>query len=79
MLVLKRRPNEAIVIRTPFGEIVTVRVLANGPEKVSLGVAAPASFAVNRAEIDAVKAARVRQAPPADSDDGYDPEPPRAA
>jgi carbon storage regulator len=51
MLVLTRRPGEAIVID---GEIrVTVLEIRGG--KVRLGVAAPVSVQVDRAEIHAVR------------------------
>lgn len=47
MLVLSRRPDEAIVI----GQDVEVRILAVDGDQVKLGISAPRSVAVHRAEV----------------------------
>jgi carbon storage regulator CsrA len=52
MLVLKRRVNEQIVIRTKKDIIRITLVQANGRGGVRLGIDAPKSATVHRMEID---------------------------
>jgi carbon storage regulator len=52
MLVLKRRVNEQIVIRTKDDIIRITLVQANGRGGVRLGIDAPKSATVHRKEID---------------------------
>lgn len=54
MLVVTRKPNEAIVI----GDGIEVRVLRNGRDGVRLGITAPPHVAVHRREVyDAIREA----------------------
>ena len=61
MLVLFRKRDERIVIRTPGGEVITVVVVefkegdSGRPYKVRLGIDAPSSVRIDREEIDATK------------------------
>lgn len=59
MLVLSRNRLEAVVIRTPGGEVITVTVaeVDSRTGKVRLGFDAPRSVTVDRAEVDAAKRA----------------------
>jgi carbon storage regulator CsrA len=52
MLVVTRKPNEAVII-TAGGERITIRVVA-ADGKVRLGVEAPKSIIVNREEVQSV-------------------------
>jgi carbon storage regulator len=47
MLVIRRRPGEALVI----GDEIEVEILDSSPSKVKLGIRAPKSIAVMRKEI----------------------------
>ena len=53
MLVLTRAQEEEIVIRTPAGEVIVVRVLGvyEGRE-VRLGISAPREVSIHRREVD---------------------------
>ena len=53
MLVLSREENEEIVITATNGEIIRVLVHAIGRKSISLGVIAPKSVRVDRAEVHA--------------------------
>lgn len=51
MLVLSRMPNEQIVITCPNGEVITFTMIEVRGNKARLGVDAPSSYAVHRAEV----------------------------
>lgn len=74
MLVLSRRPNQAIVI----GHHITVTVLEVRGDQVRLGIRAPRDVAVHREEVYAElqrqnrEAARVQE-----GDDAFLPRPPQ--
>ena len=53
MLVLTRAAEEEVIIRTPGGEVITIKVLGfiNNRE-VRLGFTAPQNVAINRREVD---------------------------
>jgi carbon storage regulator CsrA len=66
MLVLARRVNETIGIKTTDG-FITIRVVEfRGGPKVRLGIAAPDSVVIHRGEVWAEIAAREGLLPPAD-------------
>ena len=50
MLVIRRRPGEALII----GEDIEIEILEAGPSQVKLGIRAPKSVAVVRKEIRVV-------------------------
>lgn len=51
MLVLSRKYNEDIVIKTPEGRIITVKVVQLLPDKVKLGFIADSDVSINRREL----------------------------
>ena len=51
MLVVTRRPGEAIVIELPTGELIEVVVLSVNGNKVKLGTDAPKHLPVVREEL----------------------------
>ena len=51
MLVLTRSKNESIILTTPVGRVEIVLIDVGRDGKVRLGIEAPRSVAVHRAEI----------------------------
>ena len=51
MLVLTRRPGEALVMETESGELVKVVIIENRGAQVRMGVIADPSITVDREEI----------------------------
>ncbi|MFT7338149.1 MAG: carbon storage regulator [Marinobacter maritimus] len=51
MLILTRRPGEALVMETDSGEIIKVVVLENRGNQVRMGVIADRKVSVDREEI----------------------------
>jgi len=51
MLILTRRPGESIIIKTPAGEQITVRVLEVKGKQVRIGTDAPDDIAIVREEL----------------------------
>lgn len=51
MLVLSRKYNEDIVIKTPEGRIITVKVVQLTPDKVKLGFTADPEVVISRREL----------------------------
>ena len=58
MLVMRRRPGEAIRI----GEDVEIEIIECGPTRVKLGISAPKEVAVWRAELEATRAQNIAAA-----------------
>lgn len=54
MLILGRGPHEEVVIRAPNGDVIVIAVM---DRRTRLGIKAPLSYSVDRAEIDARKQA----------------------
>lgn len=51
MLVLSRKYDEDIVIKTPEGRIITVKVVQLLPDKVKLGFTADPAVTISRREL----------------------------
>ena len=51
MVILTRRPNEAIIIELPTGETIKVAVLSVKPNLVRIGTDAPDDIKVVKAEL----------------------------
>lgn len=51
MLVLSRKPDEDIVIKTPEGRTIVVKVVSLLPDKVRLGFTADAAVKIDRREL----------------------------
>lgn len=51
MLVLSRKYDEDIVIKTPEGRIITVKVVQLLPDKVKLGFTADPEVTISRREL----------------------------
>lgn len=51
MLVLSRKPDEDIVIRTPEGRTIVVKVVSLLPDKVRLGFTADTDVKIDRREL----------------------------
>lgn len=51
MLVLSRKVNETIIIRTPDGYQIEVMLVQIGRDKVRLGFEADPSVTINRSEV----------------------------
>lgn len=58
MLVIRRRPGEAICI----GDDVEIEIIECGPNRVKLGVRAPKQVPVWRAEVSATRAQNIAAA-----------------
>jgi len=57
MLVLSRERDERVIIRCPSGESIEVAVCEILGRKVRLGFVAPASYVIDREEVDRAKKA----------------------
>jgi carbon storage regulator len=51
MLILTRRPNEAIIIELPTGETIKVAVLSVKPNQVRIGTDAPDDIKIVKEEL----------------------------
>lgn len=61
-LILSRRPGEAIVIETPSGEVIDVKVIGTVGYAVKFAIDAPKSTSIDRQEIYDRKKAEARRA-----------------
>ena len=52
MLILTRRPGEALIIETPAGELIEIIVLEVRGNQVRLGTDAPDDIAIVREELN---------------------------
>lgn len=51
MLVLTRRPNESLVLTTPAGEVIEVRMLRIRGNQAHLGIQADKQVVIHRQEV----------------------------
>lgn len=51
MLILTRKIDQDVMIETPSGEVIWVKVLGVERDRVKLGISAPASVTVLRSEL----------------------------
>jgi len=51
MLILTRRPSEAIIIELPTGETIKVAVLSVKPDQVRIGTDAPDNIKIVKEEL----------------------------
>jgi len=51
MLIVTRRPSEAIIIELPTGEIIKVAVLSVKPDQVRIGTDAPDDIKIVKEEL----------------------------
>jgi carbon storage regulator len=54
MLVLSRKVNEKIVVTSPDGTLITLMLVEIRGDKARIGVDAPKSWSIHRAEIQAL-------------------------
>lgn len=51
MLVIRRKDQECLLIFTPQGEMIEVKLIRDGPNIIRLGVEAPKTFPIWRKEL----------------------------